>query len=432
MYENNVEYLLPDRWKQWHTELLQSTVNRVYNRVPFYRKRMDELGIRPEDIHSVEDLKKLPLTSRKDLSNNYPYDLFAVPLRDIVRIHTLRGSQATPVVLGYTKQDLEHRVKLTKRFLQTCGITPDDIVQICLDSGMAVWGQEIKDGAEALGALVIPPDPLNSRAQLQVLADFKTSVLVTTPSYGRHLLHELERLNIPLASLSLKTGIFIGEYLDKETRMEFHEKFSISIYSGYGILEAAGPGMAYECDAHSGLHLGLDHFIPEIIDPETGEVLDHGSTGELVITTVKARANPLLRFRTGDITKILPQTCECGRTTWRIEPVKKRCDKLISVRGIKIDPAQIASFIAEHSQGRKLDHLVVLRSWKYLKRIELWIALSEDTFSGGLPDLHEWIRRLETAFEETMGLPCRVRPVEKRTIDPYLASGKQVVKGDEI
>jgi len=424
---NQSEHLSPDAWRQWHTELLQSTVNRVYNRVLFYRQTMDTMGISPADIRTVEDLERLPFTTRKDLADNYPYDIFAVPLRDIIRIHTLRSAHTTPLVMGYTKQDLEHRQGLTARFLDACGVSPDDIVQICLDRGMAVWGQELKEGAETLGALVIPPDPLSTSARLRVLVDFKTTVLITTPSYGRYLLDELRRGRISPASLSLRRGVFIGETLSDAVRGELEEGFGLQAFSGYGILEAVGPGMAYECRQRCGLHLAMDHFIPEIVDPNTGQGLPHGQPGELVITTVTTRANPLLRFRTGDLTRILPDPCPCGRTTWRIAPVEDRCDDLVSVRGVKMDPVQIDSFIAAHTGGSALPFVVILRPWKALRRVELWVAMREDLFQGSLPELHDWIRRLESSFEEEIGLACRVCPVEFRTLEPMLSRGRKII-----
>ncbi len=428
MQDNKIEYLSEDAWYQWHTELLQSTVNRVYNRVPFYRKSMEELGITPRDINSAKDLTRLPFTTRKDLSDNYPYNMFAVPLRDIVRIHTLRGSREAPVVLGYTRQDLEHRKGLASRFLMACGVTPDDIIQICLDPGMYVLGHELKEGAEAIGALVIPPDPIHTPAQLRILLDFKTTVLITSPSYGRHLLGSLDEAGISLAGLSLKTGIFVAETLDNQTREELEQTFSIKTISGYGILEAVGPGMAYECEKRSGLHLALDHFIPEIINPDTGEQLPPGQTGELVITTVTTRANPLLRFRTGDLTHIDTTPCACGRTTWRMAPVQGRSDEIISVRGIRIDPTEVDSLLDNYFHDRLPGYLVILKNHAYLERVEVWIALGENLFSGDLPELHRWIRGLERTFKEVIGLECRVRPVEMKTLKPYLDKGQKIVR----
>ncbi|HID97306.1 MAG TPA: phenylacetate--CoA ligase family protein [Thermodesulfobacteriaceae bacterium] len=427
MENAKIEYLSPEAWRQWHTELLQSTVNRVYKRVPFYRKAMDAAGVHPEDIRSLEDMRKLPFITREDLSTNYPYDLFAVPLRDIVRIHTLRSAQKNPVALGYTKQDLEHRRNLTARFLQVCGVSPDDVVQICLDPGLAMLGQELKEGAETLGALVISPDPLNSSARLRVLVDFKTTAVITSPSYGRHLLWALQESGKSLASISLKKGIFVAETLDHGFRKELKKNFALDACSGYGIFEAMGPGMAYECPELSGLHLAMDHFIPEIVDPASGNVLPHGETGELVITTVTTRSNPLIRFRTGDLTRLDARPCPCGRTTWRMAPVEGPCNDLVSVRGIRIAPEQIDTFIEAQTEDDPPDHLLVIKNHNYLEKIELWIAINHDLFTGSLPQLHNWCRELENSFEETIGLSCQVRPVELRTIKPYLDEGRTIV-----
>ncbi len=416
MQNDRVEYLSPDAWRQWHTELLQSTVNRAWDRIPFYRKAMEAAGVTKDHIGSLDDISLLPFTSRDDLSRNYPYGLFSVPLRDIVRIHTLRSAQANPIALGYTDSDLRHRRALSSRFLAACGVTRDDIVQICLDPGMSNIWQDIREGAEALGALVIPPDSISTGARLRVLVDFKTTCLVTTPSYGLHLLSMLRQDGLPVASLSLKNAVLVGETLTDATRRELEDGFSVDTWSGYGIFEALGAGMAYECEHRCGLHLAMDHFIPEVIDPETGRQLEPGESGELVITTVTARANPLIRFRTGDITSITTEPCKCGRTTWRMMPVSGRCDDLVTLRGIRISPDHIANFISERAGGRRLPCLMVLKRRDHLMTIELKVAIGVENFSGSLPELHRWVREVEQSFEENIGVACRVRPVEAASI----------------
>lgn len=426
MDNDRVEYLSPDAWLQWHTELLQSTVNRAWNRIPFYMKAMKAAGVTKDDICALEDMGRLPFTSRDDLSRNYPYGLFTVPLRDIVRIHTLRSAQANPVALGYTESDLRYRRRLSARFLAACGVTADDIVQICLDPGMSNIWQDIREGAEHIGALVIPPDSISTGARLRVLVDFKTTVIVTTPSYGLHLLARLEHDDVPVASLSLRNVVLVGETLTDKTRIRLEEGFSAKTWSGYGIFEALGAGMAYECGCRCGLHLAMDHFIPEVIDPESGVPLQPGETGELVITTVTARANPLIRFRTGDITSLDVEPCACGRTTWRMMPVSGRCDDLVTLRGIRISPSHIAEFIAHRVGGTKLPCLMVLRTRDHLMTIELRVAVGEDNFSGSLPELHRWVRDVEQAFEENIGISCRVRPVE------FLSIQDRVFKDDNL
>ncbi len=426
--DQNMEHLPPERWADWHSELLVTTVNRVYQRVPFYRSRMDEMGVTPEDILSVEQLGRLPFTTRDDLSRNYPYDFFAVPLKDVVRIHAFRTTGKNPIVLGYTSQDMEHRLSLLTRFLTACGVGSEDIVQICLDSGMSAWGMEIKEGAEAVGALVIPPDPVNVMERLKVLADFKTTVLVTTPSYGLHMLKRMEMASIPVGALALKKMICVGENLSASARKAFKEQWSVDVHSAYGILELLGPAMAYECAHHSGLHLALDQFIPEIVDPDSGAPLPEGETGELVITTLTTRANPLIRFRTGDLTALLREPCRCGRTTWRMAPVERRCDGLISVRGVKFGTEAVRELLASAVQGDPPPFLVVLREEEHLTKVELWTAIGGSFFSGSLPELHRWCRRFEETMEEHLGISFHVKPVEYRTIAPYIEKGRKVIR----
>ena len=416
----SVEYLTPDQWSQWHTELLQSTVNRAFSRVPFYRQRMKDSGVRPEDIGSVEDISKLPFTTRDDISDNYPYGLFSVPLRDIVRIHALRSGHANPVARGLTAQDLQKRTSLTARFFQISGVGPDDIVQICLDPGMALHGQELKEGAESIGALVIPPDPVSTFTRLRIMSDFKTTVLVTTPSYGLHLFEVFNEKNMSLAALNLKTVIFIGETLSDETRALFQQELDVETRAAYGIFEASGPSMAYECQCKCGLHLAMDHVIPEIVDPESGKTLPEGQKGDLVVTTVTARANPLIRFRTGDVTSITREKCECGRTTWRMTPVEARCDGLLTVRGVKISSEQVQKLILDRTGGTALPFLMVLHKWKHLTQIEILLAIDETIFTGSLPQLHHWIRESEEIFQEALGISCRIRPVEFDSIKSFI------------
>ena len=427
MQLDRVEYLSPEAWSQWHTELLQSTLNRAYNRVPFYRKRMEETGVSPDDITSVEDIVKLPFTTMKDISENYPYGLFSVPLRDIVRIHTLRSGQPNPIALGYTRQDLKRRTELTGRFFSSAGVSQDDIVQICLDPGMSLHGQDLKEGAEFVGALVIPPDPVSILSRIRVMVDFKTTVLVTTPSYGLYMLETFRERNMPLAALNLKLMILLGETLTQDVRDVFESELEVETRAAYGIFEACGPTMAYECKEKKGLHLALDHVIPEIIDPETQEVLEPGQEGELVITTVTARANPLLRFRTGDITRLHIGTCGCGRTTWRMSPVSGRCDGLAVVRGVKISPEHVKNLIGQATGGRQLSFLIVLGRNKHLTQVDIPVAVDESFFTGSLPQLHNWIRTTEDLFLESLGIRCRIRPVEYRSIAPFLESGEVIV-----
>ncbi len=399
-------------------ELLQATVNRVYKRVPFYKRQMDELDITPDDIKTLDDIRKLPFTTRDAFSKNYPYDLFAVPLRDIVRIHSLRGIDGTPVVIGYTRQDVGHRVEISKRFLTSCNVTRDDIVQICLDTGMSIAAHELKEGAEAIGALVIPPDPISLNAQIRIMIDFKTTTLISTPSYASLMLSCLKRELSSAAAISLKRIIVVGEAIDTRIRARWMEEFSVDTRAGYGISEVMGQGMAYECEAMNGLHLASDYFIAEIIDPETNQPLGHGEEGELAVTTLTNRANPLIRFKTGDVTRIIRGECPCGNPHVRIAPIQKRVDDIISIRGVKLSARTISWFLNEQL-GSAPKFCLSISKDDPIERLELKIAISSEFFSGSLPELHHWLHRLEDAFQEKIGIQCAIIPTEERAIEEF-------------
>ncbi|NPA49181.1 MAG: phenylacetate--CoA ligase [Thermodesulfobacteria bacterium] len=420
--ENKVEYLSPEGWRQWHLELLQSTLNRVYSRVPFYRKLMDEKGLKPEDVTDLSALKKLPFTTREHLEKNYPYDLFAVPLRDIVRLHTFPGPR-TPIVKGFTRRDLASIRRLTARFLVTSGVTSEDIVQICLDPGMSIWIEELKEGAEEVGASVIPPDPQSVTNRIRIMRDFRTSVLVTTPSYALYLAHFMQEKGISPPE-SLRLIVFVGEGIEAPERLRLEKALGVDTRLGYGVTEAVGPGMGYECEEREGYHLAADYFLAEIIDPETGEDVKEGETGELVITTLTVKANPLIRFRTGDLCRFLPGTCPCGRTTPRISQIVGHSDGRVSIRGIKVSLSYIETLL-EETYGHVPEYLLCIRRRNYLEELELWVAMNEKLFEPSILGLHRIAEKFEKTFEETFGLPCRLKLVEK---DHLL----QVAKGQKI
>ncbi len=421
--EDRIEYLSPEGWRQWQLELLQSTLNRVYQRVPFYRKLMEENGIRPEDIGELEDLKKLPFTTREHLAQNYPYDLFAVPLRDIVRLHAFPGPKA-PIVKGFTSRDLKALRGLTCRFLTHCGVTSEDIVQICLDPGMSIWIEEIKEGAETLGALVIPPDPQSAQDRLRIMHDFRTSVLISTPSYALHLLHYMQKEGL-LPPKSLRLAVLVGEEIDGQNRLRLEQAMNLNTRLGYGITEVIGPGMGYECEEKQGYHLAADYFLAEIIDPKTLRPLPPGQIGELVVTTLSIKANPLIRFRTGDLTQLLDSPCPCGRTTPRIGPIVGRCDGRLSIRGIKISLDYLEELLREVYHHLPAYCLRIKRH-HYLEELELWLAINEQLFEPSILGLHRIMEKFQHRFNETFGLPCRLKLVEKEHLDAF-AQGQKVI-----
>jgi phenylacetate-CoA ligase len=420
--KEKINDLTPDDMSQYQLESLQHVLNRAYQRVNFYKNAMDKKGIKPEQIEKTSDLSLLPFTNKDDLAKNYPYNFFAVPLRDIVRLHTLKIPFGNPVVIGYTKADIETRRLLFSNFLKACGVIPEDIIQIYLERGMAVWGSELKEGAEYLGALTIPPDPINLQSLLMVMRDFKTTALVTTPTAVKNILNAIKENEIPVAGLSLKKIIFIGEYLDENTRNQLKDIFSVHCYSLYGLIELGGP-CAYECGEQNGLHVAMDHFIPEIIDPSTGQNLPPDSEGELVLTTLKAKANPLIRFRTGDITSIITKKCPCGRDEWRIAPVSRTSDKRVNISGIKINPCQIKDFLRNYGI-EETKYLFVVRDLNYKKQPELWLVMDQKNFSGSLPELHKLLIKMEADFEDIFGLYCSIKPVEWSGLEQYACKDK--------
>ena len=421
---NRIEYLSPEGWRQWQLELLQSTLNRVYERVPFYRHLMDEKNLRPENISTLEDLQKLPFTTRQHLAENYPYDLFAVPLRDIVRLHTFPGIE-TPIVKGFTQRDLNSIRRLTARFLTACGVTSEDIVQICLDPGMSIWIEELKEGAETLGALVIPPDPQSTTNRLRIMRDFKTSVLISTPSYALYLASIMRETGIK-APESLRLAILVGEGIKPEERLRLENALALKTRLSYGITEAVGPAMGYECEQKEGYHLASDYFLAEIIDPETGTPLPAGETGELVITTLAVKANPLIRFRTGDLTRFIPEPCPCGRTTPRIAQIEGQLEGRVSIRGIKISLKYIESLLKE-TYRHLPEYLLLIKKTHYLEELELWVAINDQLFEPSILGLHQKAKAFEKRFEEIFGLPCHLKFVEKDHLQE-IAQGQKIIR----
>jgi phenylacetate-CoA ligase len=412
--EGNV--CIPEERSQQVLERLQSTLNRAYRNVPFHQQRLQKAGIDPSDIQSLDDLQRLPFTTRRHLSENYPYGLFAVPLRDIVRIHTAPGTRANPTVSGYTRQDLHIWESMVATALRSSGVTPDDILQIRLDPGLATWGRDYQGGAEALGASVIPNTVLSIEKQRMVMRDYKSSVLVTTPSYAHQLAAYLVSKGLNRGDLNLKTLILVGEPASAAQRDDLEEKLHVRTWQHFGLSEVPGPALAYECENRSCLHVNDDHFLPEIIDPATGESLQAGAIGELVLTTLTTRAFPLIRFRTGDMARILPEACDCDCRLVRIEWRPERSDRLIRVRGVKIHEAQILAGI-EAALGMPPQHACMFeKRYREETFLEIWIAVDDALFSDEIKRLENRIKAVRDQVQEATGVPVIVRLKEQASI----------------
>ncbi len=397
----------PDARRQLQLERLQSTLNRAVKNVPFHRNRLregEELG-----AESFKAFSHIPFMERRHLGQHYPYGLFAVPLRDIVRIHTAPGTAINPTVSGYTKQDLSIWRESVANALTAAGVTPHDILQICLDSGLANWGRDYKDAAEAIEAGVIPNTPLSIEKQVMVLRDYKTSVLITTPAIAAQLIDHIFDIDLNPTSLNIRTLILVGEAPDTEARSRMAARLHVSTWLHYGLSEIPGPAIAFECGQHEGLHVNIDHFLPEIVDPATGESLPDGEPGELVITTLTARAFPLIRFRTGDRARLIPGECRCGSDHLRMEWFGTRTDDLFSIDGVKVSHDQIGSYISG-SLGESPDFTHAVRQGEGNRPcLEVRVVVDDTLFSDEIKMLEAVVQNTERMLRENLGVPVQVR-----------------------
>jgi len=402
---------------QLQLERLQSTCNRAYRNVPFHRDRFTEMGIDVSHIRTLADIVLLPFMERRHFSENYPYNLFAVPLRDIVRIHTAPGTGHHLTVSGYTAQDLKTWEGILSRALTAAEVTPHDILQISFHQGLANWGRDYKRGAEALETGVIPNTQLSAAKKLMVLRDYKTSVLVTTPVAARHLTTHVIENGINVNTLAIKTLILAGEAMDADQRRQLEENLHVTTWQHYGLSEIPGPAIAFECEHHTGLHVNEDHFFPEIIDPATGRVLGHDTFGELVLTTLTTRAFPLIRFQTGDRARILADACPCGRSLKRIEWRGERTDALIPVDGINLHRRRIHELLEQDFDipSESAELTVSIRDDR--KYLEIRIPLNDALFSDEIKGLERLIQRAVNRLEDNLCVPVVIHLKEKKSFE---------------
>ncbi len=406
---------------------LKQTLERVYATVPFYRKKLDEAGIKPDDIKSLEDLKRLPFTTKEDLRENYPFGMFAVPLKQVVRIHASSGTTGKPTVVGYTRRDIETWSELMARSLASAGVTKEDIIQNAYGYGLFTGGLGVHYGAEKIGATVIPISGGQSKRQIMIMKDFGATVLTCTPSYALHLAEVAEEMGVNPKETNLRVGIFGAEPWTDEMRREIEETWNIKAIDIYGLSEIIGPGVSIECEeAQSGLHIFEDHFIPEIIDPETGEVLPPGEYGELVITTITKEAFPVIRYRTRDITRLIVEPCICGRTMVRMDRVRGRTDDMLIIRGVNVFPSQIEEIIMA-TEGVLPHYMIIVDREGTLDTMEVQVEVDEKIFSDEVKRLQQLARKLEANIKETLGITAKVRLVEPKTLQRFEGKARRVI-----
>ena len=412
--------------EQLQLERLQATLNRVYKNVTCYRNKFSDLGIVPEDIRSLDDFKRLPFTLKDDLRLNYPYGMFAVPLREVVRIHSSSGTTGKPTVVGYTRNDLKNWSNLVARFMTAVGVTHDDVVQIAFGYGMFTGAFGLHYGAETIGASVIPMGAGNTEKQIMIMQDYKTTVLVGTPSYAITIADKLERMGIDPNTLSLKVGLFGGEPWSEAMRREIENRLNISATDNYGLSEIIGPGVSGECIHKNGMHVFEDFFLPEIIDPDSGEVLPPGSIGELVLTTLNKEAIPLIRYRTRDITSLDYSTCPCGRTMVRMKKTMGRSDDMLIIRGTNIFPSQIEEVLVSIEKCEPHYQLVVTREGS-MDHLEVRIEVTEDIFFDEMKMQRAFLENVEKRIESVLGIGVTVRLVEPKSIPRHEGKADRVI-----
>ncbi|MDR3276437.1 MAG: phenylacetate--CoA ligase [Treponema sp.] len=430
----NPEYECMEAEMRQHLQLarLKNLAEMLYANVPFYRRKMDDLGLSSRDIHSIEDIARLPFTSKDDLRENYPHGLLACPKDRIVEVHMSSGTTGKPVVDEYTQNDINIWREVMARTMAAAGCTKDDIVQNCYGYGLFTGGPGAHYGAMTLGAEVLPMSSGNTARQLMVMQDFGSTMLTCTPSYALYMTEEAAEAGIDLRTLPLSKGCFGAEPWSENMRKEIEKRYGMKAYDIYGLTEIVGPGISFECEAQDGLHINEDLFYPEIIDPATGKRLPDGEKGELVFTTLTKEGTPLLRYRTRDITYLMREPCSCGRTTVRMHRLFGRTDDMLIIRGVNVFPSQIEQALIE-IEGTEPQYLIVLnRGESHLDEVELQVEVKKDFFSDETRDLESLRRKIEGVMKSKLQIGVKVRLVEPKSIERSIGKAKRVVDNRQI
>lgn len=414
------------------TKRLKDVAARCYNNVPFYRQKFDELGIKPEDIKSLDDLSKLPFTVKTDLRDNYPFGLFAVPLEDVVRIHASSGTTGKPIVGGYTRNDLNIWAEVMARTLTAGGLTAKDVSHIAYGYGLFTGGLGFHYGSERIGASTVPVASGLSQRQIMLWQDFGATALMCTPSYALSLAETAAELGVNIKEqVKLRVGFFGAEPWTDEMRREIEEKLNLEAYDIFGLTEIIGPGVAVECCCHDGLHIQEDHFLPEIIDPETGRTLPYGEKGELVFTSLTKEAFPVIRYRTRDITVLDASPCACGRTTVRMKKVTGRSDDMLIIRGVNVFPSQIESVLLKQ-EGLIGQYQIIVNRIKNLDTMEVQVEATEELYGAGPEAIQRKEQEVMKELSQTLALGAKVTVVPPKSITRSEGKAKRVIDNRNV
>lgn len=416
-----------ERLRELQLARLQDTIRRVNNSVPCYREKFAEAGLIPDDIRSLDDLCRLPFTTKEDLRQNYPYGMFAVPMREVVRIHSSSGTTGKPTVVGYSRNDLLTWTELVARFMTAAGVTDHDIVHIAFGYGLFTGAFGLHYGAERIGASVIPMSSGNTERQIMIMQDYKSSALVCTPSYALTLADRIEKLGIdPRKDLSLKFGLFGAEPWTEEMRREIENRLGIIATDNYGLSELMGPGVGGECVERCGMHIFEDHFIAEIIDPDTGEVLPPGSVGELVLTSITKEAFPIIRYRTRDITRLDYESCPCGRTMVRMEKTMGRSDDMLIIKGVNVFPTQIEEVLFQ-AEGCEPHYQLIVDRVGNMDTLEVQVEVNDRIFFDEMKKQRTFVDELEKKLASTLGVGAKVKLVEPSSMPRHEGKAQRVI-----
>lgn len=426
IWNEPMECMSREAMRELQGSRLRDTVARVYHNVPFYRKKMQEMGLEPEDIKSIDDIVKLPFTTKQDLRDNYPFGMFAVPKSEIVRVHASSGTTGKPTVVGLTRKDVATFSEIVARCLYCAGASKHDIVQVAYGYGLFTGGLGLHYGAERIGATVVPVSGGNTAKQLQLLQDFGSTVIACTPSYALFLSESMEEAGINAADLPLRLGIFGAEPWTEEMRTQIEDRLKIKAMDIFGLSEVMGPGVSSDCEAQNGLHVAEDHFIPEIIDPNTLQPMADGSTGELVFTTVTKEALPLLRYRTRDLSSLDYSSCSCGRTNVRMSKILGRSDDMLIIRGVNVFPSQVESALLEIQEAKPQYMLIVDRVGS-LDTLEIQVEIEDRYLSDEITKMEAINKKIKHKIESVLGVSVKIKLVEHKTIQRSEGKAQRVI-----
>ncbi len=426
IWDKEAECCSHKKTEELQLERLRHMVEKAYDRVLFYKKKFDEAGIRPSDITSLSDIEKIPFTTKNDMREEYPFGLFAEPMKNVVRVHASSGTTGKPVVAGYTKSDLDNWSTAIARLATAAGVSDEDIAQISFGYGLFTGGFGLHYGLEKIGTTIVPMSSGNTQKQIMLMQDFGTTTLIATPSYAMYISEVIEEMQLPKSNFKLKYGLFGSEGMSEEMRATLEKRFGALVTTNYGLTEVSGPGVSGECEYKCGQHINEDMFYVEIIDPNTGNVMPYGEKGEVVITTLTKEAMPVLRYRTRDISYLIPEPCRCGRTTWRLANIEGRTDDMLIIKGVNVFPSQIESVVLGFPQVSPNYQLIVRRK-NMLDNLEVVVELVDGSLLEKFSEIERLEKQISEKIHSVLGLRVKLRLAEPKTIERTTGKAKRVI-----